>query len=186
MASDERTALDDEMFGAAYDELRRLARGLMRGQGNLTFNATALVHEAYLKLARARHFRAQSPQHLKFTVVRAVKQVLIDAARRRSAASRGGGDVPVRRVAIDDPAARTVSFDPDDVLAVGFALDELAQHNDLQARLFELQFFGGLQIAEIAELTGLSDKKVQRLLRLAKAALALALSNGPKRSQEHA
>jgi RNA polymerase sigma factor (TIGR02999 family) len=184
MARDGAGSLDDAMFGAAYDELRRLARALTRSRGSTTLNATALVHEAYIKLARASHFRAESPQHLKYTVVRAMKHVLLDAARRRSAVSRGGGDVPARRVALDAPAAQTATFDPDVLLAVGFALESLARQNEQCARVFELQFFGGLQVAEIAELAGLSEKKVQRLLRMAKAALAVALSSGPKRSPE--
>jgi DNA-directed RNA polymerase specialized sigma24 family protein len=61
---------------------------------------------------------------------------------------------------------------------VGFALDDLMQENEIQARAFELQFFGGLQVAEIADLMGISEKKVQRLLRTARAFLAVALSNG--------
>jgi RNA polymerase sigma factor (TIGR02999 family) len=172
------TTPNDEMFSVAYDELRRLARGLKRAGGNPTLNATALVHEAYLKLSRATHFRAQSPQHLKYAVVRAMRQILLDAARRQSAAVRGGGDAPWRRVSLDDPSSQVASLDPRAVLAVGFALDDLAGQSELQARAFELQFFGGLQVAEIAELLGISEKKAQRLLRLARASLALALARG--------
>jgi RNA polymerase sigma factor (TIGR02999 family) len=166
----------DEIFLAAYDELRRLARGLKRGRNTPTLNPTALVHEAYIRLVGAKRFRAESPEHLKFTLVRAMKYVLLDAARQKAAVSRGGGDSPLRRVALDDPAAQAAAISPDDVLAVGGALDALAQGSELQARAFELQFFGGLQIAEIAQLMGVSEKKVQRLLRLARASLAIILS----------
>jgi RNA polymerase sigma factor (TIGR02999 family) len=178
MSADDGTAPNDEMFTVAYDELRRLARGLNRRGGESTLNATALVHEAYIKLSRATRFHAQSAQHLKYTVVRAMKHILLDAARRRSTAARGGGDAPLHRVPLDDPAAQTASLDPPGVLSVGFALDDLAGRSELQARAFELQFFGGLQVAEIAEVLGTSEKKAQRLLRLARASLAVALTRG--------
>jgi RNA polymerase sigma factor (TIGR02999 family) len=178
MSADDGTAPNDEMFSVAYDELRRMARGLQRAGGQSTLNATALVHEAYIKLSRATRFHPQSPQHLKYTVVRAMRFILLDAARRQSAAVRGGGDAPLRRVPLGDLSVDTASLDPRAVLSVGFALDDLAQRSELQARAFELQFFGGLQVAEIAELLGTSEKKAQRLLRLAKASLALALTRG--------
>jgi RNA polymerase sigma factor (TIGR02999 family) len=187
MGPDDRTAHHDELFSAAYDELRRLAHGLKRRRGNTTLNATALVHEAYLKLARAERFRAESPEHLKYTVVRAMKHVLVDAARRQAAASRGGNGVAsLRRVALEDSTAQATSVDPHEVLAVAFALDDLAQQSDVQVRAFEFQFFGGLQVVEIAEVMGVSEKRVQRLLRMARAHLAVALTKGPARVRGHA
>jgi RNA polymerase sigma factor (TIGR02999 family) len=179
MSADDGTAPNDEMFCIAYEELRRLARSLKRPGQQATLNATALVHEAYIKLSRAPRFRAQSAQHLKYTVVRAMRHILVDAARRQATAVRGGGDAPLRRVPLDDPSAQTASLDPPAVLSVACALDDLAQHSELQARAFELQFFGGLQVAEIAHILGTSEKKAQRLLRLARASLALALTRGP-------
>ncbi len=166
----------DETFIAAYNELRRLAQTLRRGRGSETLNATALVHEAYIRLASAETLRVESPNHLKYLVVRAMKHVLLDAARRKAALIRGGGDAPMRRVALDDPAARSAGTDPRQLLAVSFALDELAERDDVQARAFELQYFGGLQIAEIGDLLNLSEKTVQRRLRQARAFLALALN----------
>ena len=178
MSGDDGIAAHDEMFSVAYDELRRLARSLKRTGAQPTLNATALVHEAYIKLSRATRFQAQSAQHLKFTVVRAMRHILVDAARRQSAVARGGGDAPAWRVPLDDAMAQTASLDPRAVLSVEFALDELAERSALQARAFELQFFGGLQLAEIAETLGTSEKKAQRLLRLARASLAVALTRG--------
>lgn len=171
---------NDEMFAAAYAELRRRARVLTRRQHDTpTLDATALVHEAYLKLAANRRFRAESPQHLTFTVVRAMRYVLIDAARRRGSAIRGGGGgAPARRVPLDDSAAQAASIDPRQLLAMNFALRALGDAHELEARAFELQFFGGLAIEEIAAAMELSEKKVQRLLRLARAFLARSLS-GP-------
>jgi RNA polymerase sigma factor (TIGR02999 family) len=180
MAPNDGPFLYDETFSAAYDELRRLAHRLKGGHGDLTLNPTALVHEAYIKLASAKSLQIESPQHLKYTVTRAMKQVLLDAARRKAAAVRGGGDTPLRRVALDENAEQSSAVDPRELLAVGVALAELAHENEIQARVFEFQFFGGLQVAEIAELMGLSEKKVQRVLRLAKAFLALALDGTRK------
>jgi RNA polymerase sigma factor (TIGR02999 family) len=178
MASDDATTRNDEMFSVAYDELRRLARSLRQRSKPETLNTTALVHEAYIKLSRSSRYRAESPQHLKYTVVRAMKQILLDAARRRSAVVHGGGAVPVRQVPLDDPSAEVAALDPAHLLSVGFALESLAQRDELQARVFELQFFGGFQVAEIAQTIGSSEKRVQRLLRMAKASLAVALAAG--------
>jgi DNA-directed RNA polymerase specialized sigma24 family protein len=96
---------------------------------------------------------------------------LLDAARQKASA-RGGGNRGAR-VALEHPEAQRAFIDPHEVLAVGSALDALARQNELQARAFELQFFGGLEIAEISRVMGLSEKKVQRLLRVARAALAV-------------
>jgi RNA polymerase sigma factor (TIGR02999 family) len=165
----------DETFIAAYNELRRLAHSLRRDRGNVTLNATALVHEAYIRISTSETLHVESPLHLKYLVVRAMKHVLLDAARRKAALMRGGGDAPMRRVPLDDPAARSAGTDPRQLLAMGIALDELAERDDVQARAFELQYFGGLRVAEIADLLNLSEKTVQRRLRQARAVLALAL-----------
>jgi RNA polymerase sigma factor (TIGR02999 family) len=175
MTSGDGSTLDNETFSAAYDELRRLAYKVNRRYDNQTLNPTALVHEAYIKLAAAKILKFESPQHLKCTVTRAMKHVLLDAARRKAAAVRGGGAAPLRRISLDDDAAQSVAFDPRELLAVGDALEELSRQNEFQGRVFELQFFGGLQVGEIAELVGCSEKKVQRSLRLAKASLVLLL-----------
>lgn len=167
---------NDEMFAAAYAELRRRARALTRRQHDTpTLDATALVHEAYVKLAGSRRFRAESPQHLVYTVVRAMRYVLIDAARKRAAAVRGGGAMPLIRVPLEESVA---AVDPADLLAMNFALRDLMLEHELEARAFELQYFGGLEIKEIAAAMEVSEKKVQRLLRLARAFLGRALAGG--------
>jgi len=170
--------VDDEMFSAAYDELRRLARKIKRGPGSPTLNPTALVHEAYIKLAGARRFRAESPQHLKHTVVRAMKFLLVDAARRQAAAVRGGADATALHIPLERASITAAGVDPTEVLAISLALDDLTTRSRQAANAFELQFFGGLQVAEVAELIGVSEKKAQRLLRFARSALAVSLSAG--------
>lgn len=164
--------LNDEMFKVAYDELRRLARALNRGGSDSTLTPTALVHEAYLKLTNSGRFQAASPQHLKYTVVRAMRHILLDAARRRATTVHGGR---LQRVSIDDPVAQAAAVNPEDVLLVNLALDDLAKGSALPAQAFELQYFGGFPVAEIASVMDISPKQAQRLLRLAKARLARAL-----------
>ncbi len=182
MKSENQTYVYDEAFVAAYEELRRLAHSLKRGDKNSTLNPTALVHEAYIKLAGAKALNIESAKHLKYTVTRAMRHVLIDAARRKASAVHGGRDLAARRVTLDDSVAQAAAVDPRDILAVSAVLDELAEQNEAQARIFELQFFGGMQVAEIAALMSLSDKKVQRELRLARASLACALDASKERA----
>jgi RNA polymerase sigma-70 factor, ECF subfamily len=172
--SDGAAGFDDEVFLEAYEELRRLASSLRTRHDLPTLNPTALVHEAYIKLAGSKRFKAQSAEHLKFTVVKAMKFVLLDAARKKATDSRGGGRT---RVDLDAVAVADVAVDPAAVLAVNEGLEALARNNERQARAFELQFFGGLAIGEIAALLDVSEKTVQRLLRFARASLALSLSN---------
>lgn len=166
----------DEFFTAAYEELRRVARRSHRGHGNLTLNPTAMVNEVYIRLAEAESFQPASPEHLKHTVIRAMRHVLVDAARRKAAERRGGGSMAAQRVPFDENVERSAAYDPGELLNIDFALEELALQSEFQAHVFEYQFFGGLQVAEIAELVGASEKKVQRSLRLARAFLSIALT----------
>lgn len=176
MASPEGTANNDALFSLAYEELRRIAHRLHHQSGSSTLSPTALVHEAYVKLSKSRQYQAETLNHLRYTVVRAMKQILFDAARRRAAAAHGGGASPARHVPLDDVSAHAASIDPTQLLLMELALDRLAARNELQARVFDLQFFGGLQVAEIAQTIGSSEKQAQRLLRMARAALAVELA----------
>ncbi|MBV9303397.1 MAG: sigma-70 family RNA polymerase sigma factor [Acidobacteriaceae bacterium] len=169
---------NDEFFSAAYEELRRIARSRFGAQGGLTWNPTAIVNEVYVRLAESKRFQPASPEHLKHTVIRAMRYILVEAARRKNAERRGGGKAPVQRVPFDESAAQSAAFDPNEILSVDFALDELSRHSEFQARVFEYQFFGGLQVVEIAGMLGISEKKVQRSLRLARAFLTVALTGG--------
>jgi RNA polymerase sigma factor (TIGR02999 family) len=169
---------NNEFFSAAYEELLRVARSKYGSQAGLTWNPTAVVNEVYLRMAESKGFQPKSEQHLKHTVIRAMRFVLVEAARKRAAERRGGGDFPVRHVPIDENAMQSSAYDPNEVLSVDFALAELAKHSEFQAQVFEYQFFGGLQVAEIAEILGVSEKKVQRGLRLAKAFLTISLRDG--------
>jgi RNA polymerase sigma factor (TIGR02999 family) len=165
----ERRALDD-LFSAAYEELRRLAATVRRGDPAATLSPTALVNEAWLKLADSPAVARTSPLHFKRIAARAMRQVLVEAARRRNADKRGGG---VAVVTFDD-AMRGVTT-ADDVLGLDAALEALAQIEPRQALMVESRFFGGLDVAETAQLLQVSEATVLRDWRAAKAWLAREL-----------
>ena len=167
----ERRALDD-LFSATYEELRRLASSVRRQDPSATLSPTALVNEAWLKLADSPHLAATSPLHFKRIAARAMRQVLIEAARRRNARKRGGSDAVF--VTFDEAAGATVSS-AEELLALNNALDELARMNPRQALMVESRFFGGLDVAETAALLEVSEATVQRDWRAAKAWLAREL-----------
>jgi RNA polymerase sigma factor (TIGR02999 family) len=140
----------DELFNAAYEELRRLASRIRRDERSATLSPTALVNEAWIKLANSPRFASSSQLHFKRIAARAMRQVLVEAARRRNARKRGGGkEEAVGFVAFDD------SIDaprPDEraVIALDAALDDLARIHPRQALMIESRFFGGLDITETA------------------------------------
>jgi RNA polymerase sigma factor (TIGR02999 family) len=159
----------DALFGATYEELRRLAAVVKRSHKSATLNPTALVHEAWIKLSGSNGISAASELHFKRIAARAMRQVLIDNVRRRKTAKRGGAE--------DFLVTMNLSSEPvvvaeDELLALDDSLDKLAQMNPRQAAMVESRFFGGLEMAEIAELLGISEATVLRDWRAAKAWLA--------------
>ena len=169
----ERKALD-QLFSLAYEELRRLASSVKRGDGSSTLNPTALVNEAWLKLAKSPPFEAESPLHFKRLAARAMRQLLIEAARRRNAHKRGDGQAIF--VSFDDSVAASPSTESE-LLALDNALSELARLDPRQAAIVESRFFGGLEISEVASLLGISEATVMRDWRAAKAWLGQRLSS---------
>ena len=167
----ERAALDD-LFSAAYEELRRLASAVKRSDYSSTRSATTLVNEAWVKLASSPRFTAVSHLHFKRIAARAMRQVLIEAARRRHAEKRGGGDIQF--VTLDESAAG-VGNGAAEILALETALEALAQVSPRQAELVECRFFGGLDVAETAAALEVSEATVQRDWRAVKAWLAREL-----------
>lgn len=166
--SEERQALDD-IFSLVYEELRRLASYIRRREPNITISSTALVHEAWMKLKDSPRVGATSVPHFKAIAARAMRQVLVDEARRRHAQKRGGRERVF--VTLDESAERMVSCD-EELLALESALRQLTQMNARQAQLVECRFFGGLNVAETAELLGVSPSAVERDWRAARAWLA--------------
>jgi RNA polymerase sigma factor (TIGR02999 family) len=166
-----RQALD-HLFSLTYEELRRLAYSVRRSDPSATLNPTALVNEAWLKLASSPRFVSTSRLHFKRIAARAMRQVLIEAARRRNAGKRGGSAVTV---AFDDSLQQPDACGQE-LLALDTALDELARMNPRQAMMVEGRFFGGLDIAETAAMLEVSEATILRDWRAAKAWLAHELN----------
>jgi RNA polymerase sigma factor (TIGR02999 family) len=176
---DDARALD-ELFTATYEELRRLAGAVRRGDPGATLSPTALVNEAWLKLRESPRVAHATPIHFKRIAARAMRQVLIEAARRRHAGKRGGGAAVVTfDESLHEPASST-----DDLLALDDALDALARIQPRQATLVESRFFAGLEIAEIATLLQVSESTVLRDWRAARAWLANEMRAYAPRSQQ--
>ena len=165
----------EELFSAAYEELRRLASLVRRDDRNATMSPTTLVNEAFLKLAGAPRFKAHSPLHFKRIAARAMRQVLVEAARRRHADKRGGGAVVF--VTFDESLGSEVTS-AGDLLALDAALEALTRLHPRQADMVVLRFFGGFEIVEIAQLLEVSEATVLRDWRAAKACLAREIKRG--------
>jgi RNA polymerase sigma factor (TIGR02999 family) len=165
---DERRALDD-LFSATYEELRRLAASVRRREAGTTLSPTALVNEAWLKLAGTPAVAHTSRLHFKRIAARAMRQVLVEAARRRMARKRGGKDAVF--VTFDESIGTGVAWSGD-LVGLDAALEALGRLNPRQAQLVESRFFGGLDVAETAELLGVSEATVLRDWRAAKAWLS--------------
>jgi RNA polymerase sigma factor (TIGR02999 family) len=159
----------DQLFSVTYEELRRLASTVRRGDPSATLSPTALVNEAWLKLAESRKLPTTSKLHFKRIAARAMRQLLIEAARRRNAGKRGGG---VKVTVTFDEALQRAPSGSRDLLQLDRALDDLAKMNPRQAVMVESRFFGGLDVPEIASLLSVSEATVLRDWRAAKAWLA--------------
>lgn len=161
------------LIDLVYEDLRQIAhRHLRRERSDHTLNTTALVHEAYLELAERTGPEWQGRARFFALVSRVMRHVLVDYARSRGAAKRGGGRVrvPLR----EDSAA--VDGGLVDLLAMDEALEALAQKDERLARVVECRFFGGLSDAEIANALGVSERTVGRDWQRARAWLFRMLS----------
>ena len=149
-----------------YDELRRLAvRRLRHERQDHTLQATALVHEAYLRLAGQRDVKWHNRTQFFAVASQAMRRILVDYARSQQRTKRGGKQL---KVALEDVCI--VSLGPsDEVLAVDESLARLEKLDARQARIVELHYFGGLTHEETAEVVGISTKTVMRELKVAKA-----------------
>ena len=167
----------DVLTRRLYDDLRRLAKShRARWQGNDTMNTTAIVHEAYLKIAESDPFEGQG--HFLGVASRAMRQVLVSYAEHRRALKRGGGRADA---ALDDAPESALLTMPqiEEVLTVDDALTRLAAFDERAARVVEGRVFGGLSIEETAAALGVSDATVTRDWRRAKAWLRGELGTVP-------
>jgi RNA polymerase sigma factor (TIGR02999 family) len=169
-AGGDRTALD-RLTPFIYAELRRLARHYMRGENpTSTMQTTALIHEAWLRLADVKDAGCEDRAHFFTMCASIMRRILIDAARRRCAARRGGGDR--RQSAVSGPDLDSIAASGSDhsreFVALDDALTDLAKIDSRKAKVIELRFFGGLSIEETAEVLGISPQSVMRDWRLAR------------------
>ncbi len=158
----------EKLLPLVYEELRRLAAARMASQGpGQTLQATALVHEAYLKLVGGDSRRWNDRRHFFATAARAMRQILTDRARAKKRQRRGGNQahVPIEDIEIALPTG----LDPATVLSLNEAIDQLRETDISKAQVVELKFFLGLQDKEVAELLGVTTRTVERHWAYAKA-----------------
>ena len=149
----------EELLPLVYDELRRLAQWQMSHETpGQTLQATALVHEAWLRLVGDTNAQWKNRRHFFAAAAEAMRRILIDIARRKQAARNGGG---LRRTELVD-FQLTAGTPDDDLLAVHEALDALAHHDARKAELVKLRYFLGLNIEETAAVLGLSERTAKR------------------------
>jgi RNA polymerase sigma factor (TIGR02999 family) len=182
LRSGDRRAFD-RLFPLVYEELRRVAgHQRRRWDGDDSLNTTALVHEAYLRLAGASSMAWENQPHFLAVASRAMRQILIDNAKRRRAAKRGGG---LRRIPFEEIEAALEGGDvadagADALVALDEALRRLEEHDVRQGRIVECRFFGGMAIEETATALGISAATVKRGWAMAQAWLYRELSRHPE------
>ena len=164
----------DRLFPLVYAELRRLAGQVRRGPSMETLNTTALVHEAYLRLADGALADFEGRSHFLGVAAKAMRHVLVDHARKRHAKKRGGD---LARIDLTDAASLAGAPERDGaVLALDRALEHLAELDERKARVVECRFFGEMSVEETSAALGISTATVKRDWRMAQAWLYRALA----------
>ena len=157
----------DAVLNLVYDELHRQAhRYLSRERAGHTLQTTALVHEVYLKLGRQGEIECESRSHFFAIAAKLMRQILIDYARTKRRAKRGGA---MDEVPLENALAIGVGGTNFDLLALDEALQRLAVKEEHLANIVELRFFSGLSVEDTAEVLGISDSTVKRDWQMAKA-----------------
>ena len=160
-----------------YTDLRKVARAhLRREQAGHSLQATALVHEVYLRLVNVERLRVENRTHFIAVAARLMRQILVDHARRKRAGKRGGALSLVSLGSVTSRAEPAAGGTDVDILALDSALDELASFDKRQCQIVEMKFFGGLTIEETAEALDISTATVEREWVIAKAWLYDRLS----------
>lgn len=173
----------DRLIELVYDDLRRIAHHHIElGASGGTVNTTALVHEAYLKLARVEGGAWDNRAQFFAFCSKAMRRILIDYARRRSAAKRGGSRT---RVPLTEDAA-VIDAEVTRMLSVEEALQELEQRDERMGRIVECRFFGGMSVPDTAEALGTSTRTVEREWARARAYLSHALQDSGLQRPESA
>ena len=165
----------EQLTPIIYDDLLRLARARLRREyGEHTLDPTALVHEAYLRLADQTKLYAENRAHFYAIAANTMRRVLIEHARKRMAQKRGGGVRVTLRTGMDIAEQRAP-----DVIVLDDALRRLAEIDERKSRAIELKFFGGMSTEEIALVLGISVATVGRELRLGQAWMRREISRSP-------
>jgi RNA polymerase sigma factor (TIGR02999 family) len=164
-----REHLTDPLFARVYESLKGLAHTVRRGRAGDTLSTTALVHEAFLKLSDSDGASWKDEAHFFAAAARAMRQILIDAARRDVALKRGGAEAKL--VSYDD-ATHAAAIRPEELVALDTALERLSVVDERRARVVEYRVFAGLSTAETAALLGISTGTVERDWRAARAWLS--------------
>ena len=173
----------EQVTNLLYNELRRLAASyLRRERTGHTLQATALVNEAWLRMAQLAGLDWKDRSHFVGIAARLMRQILIQHARARTAGKRGGA---VARVTLDEVIVGAADAD-EDLIALDDALTALSRIDEQKARLLEMRYFGGLEIAEMAEALGTSESTVKRQLRFAQAWLHRFISGENPEDAAHA
>jgi RNA polymerase sigma-70 factor, ECF subfamily len=167
----------DALAPRVYQELHRLAVDFMkREREEPILQATALVHEVYLKLIDVQNVTLESRAHFFAICAQMMRRILVDAARKRAASRHGGG---LGRIHLDDVAHLKLSQDNDrELIALNDALDELARGDPRKARVVELRYFGGLNVQDTAAVLKVSAETVTRDWRLARGWLGVQIRGG--------
>ena len=169
-------ATAEELFPVVYDELRRIAKGYMsRETPGHTLQPTALVHEAYLKLVDQTRADWKGKTHFFAVGAKVMRRLLVDHARARGALKRGAGWRSVTLSEALDPLGGEV-LDPEQLLDLNSALEQLGEIDEREVRVVTLRFFGGLTVEQVGEALGVSTRTVENDWRHAKAWLSLRLA----------
>ncbi len=167
----------DRLLAAVYDELRRLASSkLVQERPGQTLQATALVHEAYLRLVGGKHVGWDSRGHFFAAAAESMRRILVERARRKARLKHGGGR---KRLELDD-ADFVQEPDSIDLLALNEALDKLAQVDRLKAELVKLRYFTGFTVEQAGRMLGISRATADRYWTFARAWLYHEMSKGDK------
>ena len=168
----EQAALD-ELLPLVYDELRRIARREMRAERvGHTLQASALVHEAYIRLLDIERIEWHNRAHFFAFAAQVMRRILVDSARARKVQRRGGG---AARISLDESVAVSNAIEPD-LVALDDALNALAEFDARKAQVVEMRFFGGMKVEETAATLQVSVGTVMRDWRLAKVWLLREIS----------
>ncbi len=179
----EREHAADDLLPLVYDQLRAIATRRMAGERAAhTLQATALVHEAYVKLIGDQDISWENRAHFFGAAAEAMRRILIDHARKRSSQKRGGGRSAVPMSVVD----LAEDCDPSQVLALDEALTNLEASDPRAAKVVQLRFFAGLGVDEVAEVLGISERTVMREWAFARAQLFESLGDGGAPSGEDA